>query len=65
MFKIHESNRAAIADINSAKVQVNQAENEVALKARQLYYGILIAQLREQAASGRSRRLPSQAPGEH
>ena len=52
MFKIHESNRAAIADINSAKVQVNQAENEVALKARQLYYGILIAQLREQAAKG-------------
>jgi outer membrane protein TolC len=50
MFKIHESNRAATADINSAKIQVNQAENEIALKVRQLYYGILIAQLNEQAA---------------
>jgi outer membrane protein TolC len=52
MFKIHESNRAATADINSAKIQVNQAENEIALKVRQLYYGILIAQLKEQAAKG-------------
>jgi outer membrane protein TolC len=50
MFKIHQSNRAATADINSAKIQVNQAENEIALKVRQLYYGILIAQLKEQAA---------------
>jgi outer membrane protein TolC len=50
MFKIHESNRAAIADINTAKIQVNQAQNEVALKVRQLYYGILIAQLKQQAA---------------
>ncbi len=50
MFKIHESNRAATADINSAKIQVNQAQDEIALKVRQLYYGILIAQLKEQAA---------------
>ncbi len=52
MFKIHESNRAATADINSAKIQVNQAENEIALKVRQLYYGILIAQLKAEAAKG-------------
>ena len=51
MFKIHESNRAATADINSAKIQLDQAGNEVALKVRQLYFGILIAQLRQQAAS--------------
>ena len=50
MFKTHESNRAAIADMNTAKVQVNQAENEVVLKVRQLYYGILIAQLKQLAA---------------
>lgn len=50
MFKIRESNRAATADINTAKIQVDQAENEVALKVRQLYYGILIAQLKQQAA---------------
>jgi len=50
MFKIREDNRAATADINSARIQVNQAENDITLKVRQLYYGILIAQLKETAA---------------
>jgi outer membrane protein TolC len=50
MFKIHESNRAATADINSAKIQVDQAEDDVVLKVRQVYYGLLIAQLKQQAA---------------
>ena len=30
---------------------MDQAENEIALKVRQLYYGILIAQLKQQAAA--------------
>jgi outer membrane protein TolC len=51
MFKIHASNRAATADINTAKIQVNQAENGIALKVRQLYFGILIAQLKRKAAA--------------
>jgi outer membrane protein TolC len=51
MFKIHESNRAAAADIDTAKIQVAQAENEIALKVRQLYYGVLIAQLKQKAAA--------------
>jgi outer membrane protein TolC len=51
MFKIRESNRAAISDINTARIQVDQAEDEVAIKVRQLYYGILIAQLKQQAAT--------------
>jgi outer membrane protein TolC len=51
MFKIRASNRAATADINSAKIQVNQAENAIALKVRQLYFGILIAQLKQKAAA--------------
>jgi outer membrane protein TolC len=51
MFKIHASNRAATADINTAKIQVNQAENGIALKIRQLYFGILIAQLKQKAAA--------------
>ena len=50
MFKTHEESRAATADINSAKIQVNQAEDDLALKVRQLYYGILIAQLKREAA---------------
>jgi outer membrane protein len=51
MFKIHASNLAATADINIAREQANQTENAVALKVRQLYYGILIAQLKQQAAA--------------
>jgi outer membrane protein TolC len=50
LFKIHQENRAATADINSAKIQVAQAGNDIALKVRQLYYGILIARLKENAA---------------
>ena len=50
MFKIHESNRAAVADINTAKIQLTQAENEIVLKVRQLYFGVLIAQLKLEAA---------------
>jgi outer membrane protein TolC len=50
MFKIRASNRAATADINSAKIQVDQAEDDVVLKVRQVYYGLLIAQLKKQAA---------------
>jgi outer membrane protein TolC len=50
MFKIRASNRAATADINTAKIQVNQVENEVTLKVRQVYYELLIAQLKQQAA---------------
>src|SRR5277367_1402304 len=49
MFKIHESNRAATTDINTAKIQVDQAEDDVALTVRQLYYGLLIAQLKQRA----------------
>jgi len=50
MFKIHQENRAATADITSAKIQIDQTENDIALKVRQLYYGILIARLKEDAA---------------
>ena len=51
MFKIHASNLAATADINTARIQLDQAQDEVALKARQLYYGLLIAQLKQEAAT--------------
>ena len=51
MFKIRAANRAATADINTAKIQVDQAQNAIALKVRQLYFGILIAQLKQRAAA--------------
>ena len=50
MFKIRASNRAAAADVANAKAQVNLTQNQIALKVRQLYYGILISQMKQQAA---------------
>jgi outer membrane protein TolC len=51
MFRIRESNRAATADINTAKLQLTEAENEIILKVRKLYFDLLVAQLRLQAAT--------------
>ena len=63
MFKIREDNRAATADINSARIHVKQAENDIALKVRQLYYGILIAQLKETAAKNeKEKQTESNSP---
>jgi len=50
MFKIHEATRAATADVDTAKIQLTQAENEIALKVRQLYFDLLISQLKLEAA---------------
>ena len=50
MFKIHNESRAATADINSAKILVDAAKNDIALRVTQLYYGILIAQQKGKAA---------------
>lgn len=50
MFKIRESNKAATADINTAKIQSSEVENGIALKVRQVYDEILIAQLKKHAA---------------
>jgi len=50
IFRTHQETRSATADINSAKIQMKQAEQDIALKVRQLYYGILIAQLQRDAA---------------
>jgi outer membrane protein TolC len=51
MFRIHEANRAATADIDTAKLQLTEAENGIALKVRKLYFDLLVAQLKLQAAS--------------
>jgi outer membrane protein TolC len=50
MFKIHQENRAATADIHAADDKLRETENAVVLKVSQLYYGILIAQLNGEAA---------------
>jgi outer membrane protein TolC len=50
IFKIRAGVKAADADLNSAHVQSNDAENGVALLVHKLYYGILVEQLRSTAA---------------
>jgi outer membrane protein TolC len=45
LFRIHQSNVAAGVDIHVAETELEQSQDDVALKARQLYYSVLIAQL--------------------
>jgi multidrug efflux pump subunit AcrB/outer membrane protein TolC len=49
-FKIHAGVNVAKADLGIAHDNARQAENEVALKMKQLYYGLLSAERRKQAA---------------
>jgi multidrug efflux pump subunit AcrB/outer membrane protein TolC len=49
-FKIHAGVNVAKADQGIARDDAQRAEDEVALKMKQLYYGLLSAQRREQAA---------------
>nr|WP_281245509.1 TolC family protein [Granulicella pectinivorans] len=50
ILRIRESNRAAAADVAVSKIHVTQAENDVILRVRQLYFNSLIAQLKFEAA---------------
>jgi outer membrane protein TolC len=57
LLKVKEKNDMAAADWNATRAQADQVRNQVALKVRQIYYGLLIAQLRRsalQAGSGAS-----------
>jgi outer membrane protein TolC len=49
-FKIHAGVGVAKADAGVAQDNARRAENEVALKVKQLYYGLLRAERRKQAA---------------
>lgn len=50
MFKIHQSVRAASSDVATAAIGERQAEDEIRLRVRQIYFDLLVAGLREQAA---------------
>ena len=50
MFKIRAGVKAANADLNSARIESNDAENGIVLLVHQLYYGTLIEQMRGLAA---------------
>jgi outer membrane protein TolC len=53
--KIKPTNDAAEADLRASRADAQQTQNEVALKVRQIYYQILIAQLRRSATSAKIR----------
>lgn len=42
LFRIHQANLAASQDVNVARTQLDQTQDEIALQARQLYYSVLI-----------------------
>jgi len=50
LLRIHQENRAALAETAASRDQLKSAENEVALDVHTVYYGILVAQLQKQAA---------------
>lgn len=47
--KVKPANDIARADLAASRANAQDTENQVALKARKLYYGILVAQLRRNA----------------
>jgi outer membrane protein TolC len=50
LFKIHDAYRAAKADENGAREDLQGLRNQVVLGVRQLYYGLLAVQLEQKAA---------------
>jgi outer membrane protein TolC len=50
LFRIHQENRIAAAEIASSRDDLKNSENEIALQVHALYYGILVAQLQKKAA---------------
>lgn len=53
--RVRPANDAAEADLKASRGNAQQTENETALKVRQIYYQILIAQLRRGATSAKIR----------
>jgi outer membrane protein TolC len=53
--RIKPENEAAQADVNASRADAQETQNEVALKVHQIYYQLLIAQLRGSAAAAKIR----------
>jgi len=49
LIRIHAANRIAAAEVAASRDDLNKAENQVALDAHALYFGILIARLQKLA----------------
>jgi len=50
LLRIRQENRVALAEIRTAREELKNAENQVALQVHVLYFGILVAQLQKKAA---------------
>jgi outer membrane protein TolC len=55
LFKIKAANDAARADIEASKGKARSVQDQVALKVRQLYYGILVVQSQRRAIEAKIR----------
>src|SRR5271154_4034154 len=53
--RIRPENEAAQADLNASRADAQETQNEVALRVHQIYYQLLIAQLRGSAAAAKIR----------
>jgi outer membrane protein TolC len=50
LIRIRQANRIAASQVVASRDELKKAENEVAVKVHEVYYGMLIAQLQKQAA---------------
>ena len=70
LFRIHQANVAANQDVLVARTQLDQTRDDIALSARQLYYGVLINQQqlaasRQQLEAARIKDSEAQRDVEH
>jgi outer membrane protein TolC len=54
LIRIRQANRIAASEVAASRDELKKAENEIAVKVHEVYYGILIARLQEQAAEQES-----------
>src|SRR5262249_18707247 len=50
LIRIHQANKIAAAEIVASRDDLKKAENEVAVRVHELYYGILFTRLQKRAA---------------
>src|SRR5579862_324868 len=50
LIRIRQANRIAASQVATSRDEVKKAENEVAVKVHELYYGILVTRLQKRAA---------------
>jgi len=54
LIRIRQANRIAASEVAASREELKKAENEVAVKVHEVYYGILIARLQKKAAEQES-----------